>query len=123
MIMVVAEPTTYTYTPTDIITILGVLFGGLAGIIAAVFAGLAALRSAQTKSAVHENVVALQANTAVTEKVHQAVKTMNDMSLGQLADATETRRIVEVHETQRTDAEREHLHDVPLHEHPKEGEV
>src|ERR1700738_2906269 len=46
--------------------------------------------------------------------VKSEVKTANAQSVANLLDATETRRIVEIPDAARTDAERHHLIDSPL---------
>jgi hypothetical protein len=46
-------------------------------------------------------------------RVDAAVKTGNDLKLGQMADANETRRIENIAEGDRTDAERDHIRTIP----------
>jgi hypothetical protein len=90
---------TPTYTAAELVTIISVIMGGLVTIIGAVFAGWAAIK-------------ATAAHTAIRE-VAGDVKTMNALSMGQLADAAETRRIMRVPASERTAAELEHLAAVP----------
>jgi hypothetical protein len=51
---------------------------------------------------------------AVMEEVHEEIKTSNSLTAGALLDNTETRRILEIPEKDRTKAEREHLAEVGI---------
>jgi hypothetical protein len=90
---------TPTYTAAELVTIISVILGGLVTIITAVFAGWAAVKTTKTHTAIRE--------------VANDVKTMNALSMGQLADAAETRRIMSVPLAERTTGELEHLAAVP----------
>jgi hypothetical protein len=94
---VIAE--TPTYTAAELVTIISVILGGVVTIVTAVFAGWAAIKTTKTHTAIRE--------------VASDVKTMNALSMGQLADAAETRRIMRVPAEQRTTGELEHLVAVP----------
>ena len=56
------------------------------------------------------------------EVVDAKVSTKNAMSLGDLADATETRRIQDIDPVDRTRGETEHMHDVAPDSPQPEGE-
>ena len=71
----------------SLVVVIGVITTGLVSIIGAVFAGLATLRSGQ---------------------VHREVRTMNELTLGQLGEAAETRRINDKPEDERTTREKRH---------------
>jgi hypothetical protein len=51
------------------------------------------------------------------EKVHNEVKTANSLSLGALADNTESRRIADIPEADRTEGEKAHMDTVGIQEH------
>jgi ABC-type lipopolysaccharide export system ATPase subunit len=80
------------YTSAELITIIGVFFTGLTGLVAAIFAGIAALRAKEVRS---------------------EVKTLNAKTIGVLAGEQETRRIVDIPAADRTFSDQQHLHDVP----------
>lgn len=101
------------YTSAELITIMGVFFGGLAGIIAAVFAGFAAIRAVKTQAVLAETKAAVVETKAVALQVHTEVKTMNGLRMGELADAAETRRVDAIPPGERTDAEAAHVLAVP----------
>jgi hypothetical protein len=65
---------------------------------------------------VAEGVAGRESLSAQVEQVHQEVKTGNALKLGQLADATETRRIEDIEPSDRTEGERDHMRTVPLKE-------
>jgi hypothetical protein len=50
---------------------------------------------------------------AAIKQVHEEVKTANALKLGELADATETRRVQNIPHEDRTQAEQEHIDAVP----------
>jgi len=111
---------TPTYTASELVTIIVAVFGGLVTLVGALFAGWAALKAGQakkevveTKAAVVETKEQVVAVHAIVEGVATAVATMNDLTMGQLADQNETRRIVEIPKDKRTDAEKDHLAVVP----------
>lgn len=85
-----------------IITALAALVGSVAGPVAVV---LVARMSRQLDEASRENL-------AATAAVHKEVKTINDQSLAQLADAGETRRVTDIPESDRTTGERHHMESV-----------
>lgn len=95
---------TAAYTSAELVTILGVFFAGMLSIVTAVFAGIAAMRAGRT--------------ITVAGQIHDEVKTMNGLRLGELADNSETRRVVDIPPGDRTTAEREHIIAVPLHDRP-----
>ena len=109
-----------TYTASELVTIIVAVFGGLVTLVGALFAGWAALKAGQAKKEVvetravvtetKEQVVAVH---AIVEGVATSVATMNDLTMGQLADQNETRRIGEIPKDKRTDAEKDHLAVVP----------
>lgn len=47
------------------------------------------------------------------DEVHTEIKTANGLSLAQLGDNTETRRIDKIPKSEQTDGEKEHLSEVP----------
>lgn len=48
-----------------------------------------------------------------TGRIHQEVKTMNELTIGQLGEANETRRIEQIPPGDRTAREDRHMHTVP----------
>ena len=72
---------------TDAVVVIGVLTSSVIAVIGAVFAGLASLWA---------------------KKGYGEVKTMNELTLGQLGEASETRRIMDKPEGDRTTRERRH---------------
>ena len=67
-------------------------------IIAAIFSGLAMLRTGRVVTKV--------------EAVHEEVKTHNELTLGQIGERTETRRISEINPIERTEQEQRHMVDM-----------
>jgi len=67
-----------------------------------------------------QNLVEVQRATAgrdtiiaAVEQVHQEVKTGNALKLGEQSDANESRRIGQIAPSDRTDAERSHIEQIP----------
>lgn len=83
----------------SVLAIVGGITVSLSTLIAAVFAGMAALRVARVETKV--------------DHVHSEVQTINGRSLAQLADAGETRRIEGIPVADRTDQEQHHVDVVP----------
>jgi hypothetical protein len=73
---------------TDLAFAITAIGGAIAAVVGAVFAGIATLR---------------------TGRVHREVRTMNELTLGQLGEAAETRRISDKPDNQRTTRERRHI--------------
>lgn len=78
----------FASTATDV----AALIVAIAGLIASAGAAYAAVRGLH-----------------VAAKVHTEVKTMNGLSIAQMADATETRRVDEIKPVDRTAGEQEHI--------------
>jgi len=70
------------------------------------------MRNESHKEHLQTAVKASQIETKVDE-VHAEVKTANALKLGEMADATETRRVEEIPEKDRTEAEQAHFDLVP----------
>ena len=87
------------YTAGELVVLIGAIMAGVGGWIAAIFAGLAAMRPGRAETTV--------------AAVHEEVKTINGLALGQLADAAETRRIERIEPAARTSAEDHHVAVVP----------
>ena len=87
------------YTAGELGVLIGQVAAGLGVLIAAIGSVMAARRAGV-------------AATTVTA-VHQEVKTINGLALGQLADAAETRRIEKKVPDERTTAETAHIAAVP----------
>jgi hypothetical protein len=101
-------------TSGEILSIIAATVGGISTIIAAIFSGLAAVRikaNSVTTEATHDIAVAAKAITADTNR---EVKTMNAQTLGELADAGESRRVAELDPADRTSAEADHLRSIPI---------
>lgn len=81
------------YTNGDIVTL-------IASLTAAIVAIINALKTSKVG--------------AVAQAIHTEVKTINGLAIGQLADATETRRIEAISPEDRTLAEQHHVDVVPI---------
>lgn len=77
---------------------------------------------AETITAVASLIASLTATAAYLEsrrnrrglnRVEHEVTTLNGLTMANLADATETRRIEQVADDERTDRDRRHLRDIP----------
>lgn len=79
-------------TPAGWAIIIGSASAGIGSIVAAVFAGIASFRA---------------------KIVHEAVKTANGQTVGQLVDAAESRRIAEIPHSERTPNEIAHNETIP----------
>lgn len=77
--------------------------------------GNAAVASAREETRLSREETSLL--RAAIAEVHQEVKTGNALSLGALADNTESRRIQGIPEAERTQAEQEHVDIVGIQEH------
>ena len=80
---------------SEIGLLIGAISSGLVTILGAFFAGMAMLRSGRVSTEVGQ--------------VHHEVKTFNELSLGQLGERIETRRINEIEPKDRTSQEDRHL--------------
>ena len=75
--------------------LIGAITSGLVAVLGAFFAGMAMLRSGHVETKI--------------DAVHHEVKTFNELTLGQLGERTETRRINEIEPIDRTNQEDRHL--------------
>ena len=83
-------------------------------VIATVIRGVKSYHEHQENlAATREAVAGRDEIKAAIEVVHNDVKTANALSLGQLADASETRRVDRIPPADRTSAEKDHLTAVP----------
>lgn len=83
------------YSAGELVVLVGAITSGACAVIGAVFAGMAAIRVKRVD--------------AVASKIHEEVRTINGMALGQLADAAETRRIDHIDPPDRTRGEADHM--------------
>jgi len=79
----------------ELTIVIGVITSSIVTIIGAVFAGLASVRAGRIDTKV--------------DKVHSEVRTFNELTLGQLGERIETRRINEIDPIDRTGQEDRHL--------------
>jgi len=86
----------------SLVVVIPVLGTCLVSVITAIFAGLAKLKG-------NENARAIADNTAKTTQIHEEVRTMNELSIGQLGEAAETRRISEIPKEDQTSREKRHV--------------
>lgn len=84
-----------TYTAGEVTVLIAAVFSGIVSVVGAIYAGKAATAAKEN----HKSLVQVQSE----------VQTLNGLKLGQLADNTESRRILALPPHARTDSDEEHV--------------